>query len=323
MSETNAVDTTNPVQALTGTARVIFVIGGLITAVVGVMLLVWPERTPELRVLLTLGAFAIYAVSVGVIGLVLGVFGRGLASWRRGGHSLIGLLLLVSGVVALSGIDPDRTNTGTILGVVVGIVWIIQGVFSVAETDRSKDTLWSIIFGVVSVLAGIALLIAPLFGTGVLWIFLGITLLVLGIAQLARGQRIGDWTSNPIRPERAVVAPRQKTPKAAKPAAAAKNAATQNSTGDTSAQGAGPKVSASKDSAPKNSGSTSPVAKDALSPSSPASASPSLTPATPDTDGPGADPAVVPEHTPAPEHPSDPSAPSGPASPESGTAGKD
>lgn len=205
MSETNSVDTTNPVRTLTSTARVVFVISGLITLVVGVLLLVWPERSAEL----TVGAFSIYAVSVGVIGLVLGVFGRGLVSWRRGGHALIGLLLMVAGIVALSGVDPTRTNTGTILGVVVGIVWIIQGVFSVAETDRSKDTLWSIIFGVVSVLAGVAVLIAPLWGTEMLWIFFGVTLVVIGLAQLARGQRIGDWTSNPVRPERA--APSAKT----------------------------------------------------------------------------------------------------------------
>lgn len=237
MTETNSVDTTNPVETLTSTARVVFAISGIITAAVGILLLVWPNQDPQL----TLGIFAIYAFSGGVIAFVLGVFGRGLASWRRGGHALVGVLLMVVAIFALSGIDPSRSNTVEILGVVAGIVWIVQGVFSVAETDRSKDTLWSIIFGVVSVMAGIAVLISPLWGTGAVGIFFGIALVVLGLAQLARSQRIGDWTSNPVRGDRAAAVKRPgatttgrtsaaKEPAASNKTASAKPADTSKST---------------------------------------------------------------------------------------------
>ncbi|SER99839.1 Uncharacterized membrane protein HdeD, DUF308 family [Propionibacterium cyclohexanicum] len=197
MSETNSVDTTVPAQALGTTARVIFTISGIIAVVAGILVLVWPDRTVQL----TAGTFAVYAIPCGVVGIVLGAFGQGLASWRRGGHALLGLLLVVVGVVAVSGIEPERSGTMTVLGIVVGVVWIVQGVFAVAETDRSKDTLWSIIFGVVSVLSGIAVMLAPIWGTARMWVFLGITLIVLGLAQTARAQRIGDWVSNPARPQ--------------------------------------------------------------------------------------------------------------------------
>ncbi|MFT8395310.1 HdeD family acid-resistance protein [Propionibacterium sp.] len=242
MSEKSSPDTFERMVALTNTVRVVFFISGLITAVVGVLLLIWPGLSPQLAA----AHIAIYALPAGVISVALGLFARRIAGWRRGGYAVIGVLLVIVCIVALWGVDTDGSNVSTFLGIVAGIVWILQGIFAVAQTDRSKDTLWSIIFGVVSVLAGIAVLISPLWGRQGVWISFGVALLVLGLAQIVQGLNIGDWTYDPKRKQAPAAESR---PASVKPSAKAESAPKPKSAGK-------PKATDQKLPQSKNAGAT-------------------------------------------------------------------
>ena len=54
-----------------------------------------------------------------------------------------------------------------------------------------QSKVWSIIFAVISIIAGIVLLFSPLWGAAILWWLLGIALIVLGIINVVRAFTFG------------------------------------------------------------------------------------------------------------------------------------
>ena len=72
------------------------------------------------------------------------------------------------------------------IGILVGIMWIVEGIVALSTLGDAASKGWSIFFAILSIIAGIVVLFSPVWGTLVLWWLLGISLIVLGIINIVR-----------------------------------------------------------------------------------------------------------------------------------------
>lgn len=164
--------------------RMMLGIGGLVAIVIGVLILVNPLKTGAAMMQVLAVIMAAYALIVGITYLGSAIFTRGHGGWARTGHVLLGLLFIIGGIVLLSNLAIAAEVTVIFLSVTVGVLWIFEGIM--AFTAASKSRAWSIIFGIVSVLAGLVLIFSPFVGAFTLWILLAVSLIAMGIAQAVR-----------------------------------------------------------------------------------------------------------------------------------------
>ena len=68
----------------------------------------------------------------------------------------------------------------------VGVMWVIEGFTSLFTLGQSGSKIATIIFAILSVIAGFTLLSSPLWGAVFLWWFLAIALIVLGALNVIR-----------------------------------------------------------------------------------------------------------------------------------------
>lgn len=167
--------------------RVALAISGVLSLIVGALILLWPGRTAEV----VTAIIAVYVILGGLIYAAVGVFSRSAGGWARVGHIALGVLFVVAGVVAFVNLTAAALSLAIFLGLLVGVLWIVEGVVALSTLSDSSSRGWSIFFAVVSILAGIVLLFSPLLGAVVLWWLLGISLVVLGAFQLVRAFTFG------------------------------------------------------------------------------------------------------------------------------------
>jgi uncharacterized membrane protein HdeD (DUF308 family) len=164
-------------------------IAGAVSVIVGLLILFWPERTAAVAVAI----FAVWAIIAGLVYAALGIFSRTLKSWSRAGHVALGVLFVIAGVIALTNLPAATLWLAVFVGLAVGVLWVVEGVMALSTLGAAGSRGWSIFFGVVSILAGIVLLFSPLF-VALLWLFLGASLLVLGVLQIVRAITLGRGT---------------------------------------------------------------------------------------------------------------------------------
>ncbi|MCK8478334.1 HdeD family acid-resistance protein [Microbacterium aurugineum] len=161
--------------------------GGLLALLLGIVILVWPGKTAMVVTALV----AAYAIVAGVIYAAIGGLSRSKGGWARVGHVLLGLVFIIAGVIAFTSLGQTAIWLGVFLGVLVGIMWIVEGVVALSTLSGPGPKAWSIIFAVFSIIAGIVLLFAPLWGAVVLWMLMGISLIVLGAVNIVRAIAFG------------------------------------------------------------------------------------------------------------------------------------
>lgn len=178
---------TSPLDRVTSAIRIALGVSGALSLIVGILILVWPGRTAAVVV----GSIAVWAILGGLVYAGIGIFSRDSGGRSRVGHIVLGVLFVVAGVVALANLGEATAGFAVFLGVLVGILWIVEGVVALTTLGGTGSRGWSILFAVVSILAGVVLLLSPLYGAALLWIFLGASLLVLGLFQLVRAFTFG------------------------------------------------------------------------------------------------------------------------------------
>ena len=109
---------------------------------------------------------------------------------------LQGIALLILGFLLLAA--PQLTTLSLI--VFLGIYWFVSGIFSIVEIfagDKSTHWGWLLLYGVLGILAGLAVfrhpLLATVFIAELLAVFLGIAGIVMGIINLIRAFKGGGW----------------------------------------------------------------------------------------------------------------------------------
>ncbi|WP_415112692.1 HdeD family acid-resistance protein [Microbacterium sp.] len=162
-------------------------IGGVLSLILGILILVWPARTAFVAVSIV----AIYAIAAGLVYAGLGIFSRSKSGWSRTGHIVLGVLYVIAGVVAFTNLPAATEWFGIFIGVMVGIVWLVEGVVSLSTLADATSKGWTVFFASLTILAGVMLLFSPLWGAVVLWWLLGTSAVATGLVQLIRAFTFG------------------------------------------------------------------------------------------------------------------------------------
>lgn len=158
------------------------IVGGIVAAIVGIWILVEPTHAAGFLTIMV----ACYAI-IGGITYFIGAFAHGLGGGARFGHIALGIVFVAAGVVAVLSLQQATVWLFGLVSVLVGILWLLQGIVAFAALGDADSKVWTVVFAIISIAAGIALLASPLAGAGVLWLLLGISLVIIGVTQVVRG----------------------------------------------------------------------------------------------------------------------------------------
>ncbi|MFE7601978.1 HdeD family acid-resistance protein [Streptomyces sp. NPDC057494] len=167
-----------PLGMLAGFAWQALLVAGLVSLVLGVLVLAWPEAT--LKVVGVL--FGVYLLLSGVVQLVA-AFGTHTTTALRVMAFISGALSILLGLFCFRG----ATQSILLLALWIGIGWLFRGIMQTVAAASDPATPargWQIFLGVVSALAGIVLIVSPLESAAVLTVLGGIWLLVVGVAEI-------------------------------------------------------------------------------------------------------------------------------------------
>ena len=139
------------------------------------------------------GSLNVIAVLLGILMICSGlfhlvrIFGRGEA--HRIWLGISGLVLIVIGVVFIRHLNL----TITVVGLYVGIAWIVQGVTALIAgiagfgNGPGEGRGWWIAFGALSLIAGIVVTASPVTSVTVLAVLLGVWFIVIGFFEIIAG----------------------------------------------------------------------------------------------------------------------------------------
>ena len=152
---------------------------GVVTLIIGLIVTFHP--TTSLNVI---------AVLLGILSIVSGLFNLIRVFDPRERHrvwlGIAGLLFIVVGVILIRHLHLTRS----IIGLVIGLTWIVQGLTALIggiSGGVREGRAWWIIFGVVSLIAGIVVVSAPASSLDVLAVLLGIWFIIMGIFEIIGG----------------------------------------------------------------------------------------------------------------------------------------
>ena len=177
-----------PGLAFTGLAfsRGIGITLGAITLILGIIIAFHPTQS-----------LVAIAVLLGVVMLVTGVYHIARAI---GGHEgervwrgLAGVLFFLVGIALIRHLNLSVA----LIGFFVGLTWIIQGVSVLVESfgpgRERTQTGWTVVFGIISLIAGIVVVASPISSVTALTILLGIWFIVMGIMEI-----VGSLLARPV-----------------------------------------------------------------------------------------------------------------------------
>ena len=157
-------------------------IGGVVSVIVGILILAWPGKTA----MVVAAIIAIYTIVTGLVYAGRGIFSKSKGGWARVGHIALGILFIVAGVIAFANLGATTVWLAIFIGILIGVMWIIEGIVSLSTLGDAPSKVWTIIFAIISIIAGVVLLFSPLWGAVVIWWLIGISAIVLGIIQVVR-----------------------------------------------------------------------------------------------------------------------------------------
>jgi uncharacterized membrane protein HdeD (DUF308 family) len=158
---------------------------GVITLGAGIAVLVWPRET----LLVVTVIFGIQLIVAGVFRFV-GAFGTSdLTGGTRALLALLGVLSIIVGLWAVRHV----LLTLVALILLLGIFWVVNGIieiFTALSHRRMPDRGWTVGMGILSVIAGIAVLAFPGLSLITLALILGIWLAVFGLMEIVSAFRV-------------------------------------------------------------------------------------------------------------------------------------
>jgi hypothetical protein len=173
------VDSTPISDSQVKTVRLAIIIAGVVAILVGIAILVWPQATLALVAWL----FGLYFIVSGIARIVKAAMSSGLAGSYRAFLAVLGVLLLIGGIFVL--LNP--LFGVTVVATLIGFTWILEGIGVLMDAPRGKGAWVAVLFGVVSIAAGVIVLIAPVAAT-VFWLQVtAVLLIVAGLMQVIQG----------------------------------------------------------------------------------------------------------------------------------------
>jgi uncharacterized membrane protein HdeD (DUF308 family) len=132
----------------------------------------------------------VIAVLLGILMIISGIFHLirvfDTAEEHRVWLGITGLLFVVIGVVLIRHLHLTRS----IIGLIIGITWIVQGLAALIggiSGGVREGRAWWIFFGAASLIAGIAVTATPASSLDVLATLLGIWFIVMGVFEIVGG----------------------------------------------------------------------------------------------------------------------------------------
>lgn len=161
------------------TFRAFVVVTAVVAIALGIVAIVWPR--PSLVIVALL--FGVYLVVAGALRALAAVRGHGTPPLWRWTSGVVGGLVGVAGLVTL--VDPVIPLV--VYAVLAGVAFVIEGVASLVGavighpgSSRAPST----VSGVLSILGGVIVLVAPGLALTVFMVFSGIALVLVGAAAL-------------------------------------------------------------------------------------------------------------------------------------------
>ena len=177
-------DTTHPVFGLIHRIWISAILFGILAAILGVVILLWPG--PSIVVAAVL--FGVYLVVSGVA-LVILAFSVPAASGASRFLSFIsGVVSVILGILAFRHFGEGYALL--LLAIWIAVGFIFRGVSAVALAASDPGFPgrgWAIFFGIVSILAGFVVLAFPFDSIVTLALVVGISLIVLGVMEVISG----------------------------------------------------------------------------------------------------------------------------------------
>ncbi len=154
---------------------------GLVTLILGVIVAFRPSESLTV-VMVLLGILLMFS---GVFHIVAAVDAP---EHHRAWRAIAGVLSIVAGIVLIRHLQFSLA----LIGLIVGLSWVIQGVSSLIGgiSHRGGRGGWSVFFGIVSLIAGIVVISVPVTSVVFLTTFLGIWFAVIGVFEM-----IDAWMS--------------------------------------------------------------------------------------------------------------------------------
>lgn len=172
-------------QAVDG-VRVMFGVGGLIAIIIGILVMVNPLQSAQFFASVLAVILAVYMVVMGVVYLGTAVFSKSLGGWARTGNILLGLLYIIAAIILFANLGVASAVLLVFIAIIIGIMWIIEGIMSFTAVKSSGHPVLSIVYGIISIIAGGVLIFSFALGVAVLVWMIGISLVVLGLLQVIR-----------------------------------------------------------------------------------------------------------------------------------------
>jgi uncharacterized membrane protein HdeD (DUF308 family) len=153
---------------------------GLVTVGLGIVVLVWPDKTIVVVAVL----FGIQLVIAGIFRFVTALAIDDAPGGTRVLLALLGVLSFIIGIYALKHVNV----TIAALALLLGIFWIVNGaieLFTAIGQRGMPGRGWTILLALLSIVAGIVVLAYPDITLLALAVVLGIWLVALGIIEIA------------------------------------------------------------------------------------------------------------------------------------------
>ncbi|SEC27352.1 Uncharacterized membrane protein HdeD, DUF308 family [Paramicrobacterium humi] len=169
--------------------RAALIIGGLAAVLLGILIWSWPNAT----LLLVGWAFGVFFIISGIVRAVIGLSARWTSAGSKTLTVVLSVLLVIAGIVVLA-------NPGfgiVVLATLVGIVWILEGIAALTSIPDGSLKWLAVIYGVLSILGGILVVLAPVAAAGLMLIFAASLLIVAGIMQTLEGIVFGRGQDRP------------------------------------------------------------------------------------------------------------------------------
>jgi uncharacterized membrane protein HdeD (DUF308 family) len=173
---------------------------GVISLLAGVAVLAWPGRTLIVVAVL----FGIQLVVTGIFRFVAAFASEDLTGGTRVLLAVLGVLSLIIGLYAVRHV----LVTLLALALLLGIYWIVNGaveLFMALSARGAPGRGWAVVMGVLSVLAGLLVLVYPAISLLTLVVVLSVWLLVLGLMEItlairarSAGRRIEHRELHPV-----------------------------------------------------------------------------------------------------------------------------
>lgn len=166
--------------ALVSSWRKVTSFGGVVSIVLGLVLLAWPDKTA----LIVAALVGVWLLVLGASRLIWVTSARREEVTGRGFAALAGATYIAAGIVILTHLH----GSVHFLAVLLGIIWIFAGLSEALSGFTRIGGPWvrlgPVLAGVVNILLGLIVLVVPALTLSVLaWIF-ALWLILLGVIQL-------------------------------------------------------------------------------------------------------------------------------------------